>query len=276
VRSRRQSAGVSVGFPAFSFLTLSIYGEGGELARRVGTPFLLFFGYHPIMGGYYINVSLKTDDPARVHEAIIQTFAAEGFPLLGDKPAPAAVEDEDELPDGDAWYGVLVSGASGRGWVTVYVDDWQDSGLFAKRLSQSLAAPALEVWVADDVHWGYTYYEGGEVRDRYADAPSEVAETEEEAALYVGQAEALAPILQVPPAQFARLLQEAHAQAGQFTGGPLDTLAQAVGLPFEHVFTGYDYFFSDNPDDYAEDLENWAGFRHLAFGLPKGRETLAE
>ncbi len=228
------------------------------------------------MGGFYINVSLKTDDLARAREAVIQTFAAEGFPLLSDKPASSVVEDEDELPDGDAWYGVLVSGASGRGWVTVYVDDWQDSGLLAKRLSQSLAVPALETWVADDVHWGYTYYESGEVRDRYADDPSQVAETGEEAALYAGQADALAAILRVPLAQFGKLLEDAHARAGQFAGGPLDALAEAIGLPFEHVFTGYDYFFSDNPDDYAEDLENWAGFRHLAFGLPKGRETLAE
>ena len=228
------------------------------------------------MGGYYINVNVKTDEAARVREAVTDIFAAEGFPLLGDEPASAVMEDEDRLPDGDAWYGVLVSGAAGRGWVSVYVEDWQDSGLLAKRLSQSLSVPALETWVADDVHWGYTYYENGEVRNRFADDPTQLAASEEEAVLYQGKADVLAPILRVPPAQFTKILQDAHAHAGQFAGGPLDALAQAVGLPFEHVFTGYEYFFSDNPEDYAEDLEDWPGFRHLAFALPKGRETLAE
>lgn len=228
------------------------------------------------MGGFYINVNVKTDDAARVREAVTEVFAAEGFPLLGEEPASAVMEDEGRLPDGDAWYGVLVSGAAGRGWVSVYVEDWQDSGLLAKRLSQSLTVPALEVWVADDVHWGYTYYESGEVQDRFADDPARVAETDEEAALYQGRADALTPVLRVSPTQFAKMLGDAHTRAGQFAGGPLDDLAQAVGLPFEHVFTGYEYFFSDNPEDYAEDLEGWTGFRHLAFGLPKGRETLAE
>ena len=56
-------------------------------------------------------------------------------------------------------------------------------------------------------------------------------------------------------------------------------LRRALGgraLPMLDPFLLLDEFHSDNPDDYAEDLENWAGFRHLAFGLPKGRETLAE
>jgi hypothetical protein len=228
------------------------------------------------MGGYYISIHLRTDNSAAVKDAVTKTFANAGFRLLSDETASSVVEDEDTLPEGDHWYGVLVSGKAGRGWMSVYVDDWADSGLLAKALSDSLGVPALEVWVADDVHWGYTYYENGAVADRVADDPTQVAETADEAALYVGNAEALSSILQIPPAQFDKTLQDARANAGQFAGGPLDAVALAVGLPFEHVFTGYDYFFSDDPEDYSQDLEDWPAFRHLAFQMPKGRETLAE
>ena len=228
------------------------------------------------MSGYYINVSVKSDDPAQIREAVTELFAAEGFPLLGEEIAALVVEDEDKLPEGDDWYGAIVSGATKHGWVTVYVDDWQDSGLLAKGLSQSLAVPALEVWVAEDVHWGYNYYENGDVRDRFADDPTQMADTPDEIARYVGRADALSPILQISPLRFGQILQEAQDKPGQFAGVPLDSVAEAVGIPFEHLFTGYDYFFSDDPEDYGEDLVDWLGFRHLAFGIPKGRETLAE
>lgn len=228
------------------------------------------------MGGFYIGIHLKTINAAQVKDAVIKTFADAGFRLLGDEPAAAVVDDEDRLPDSDKWYGVIVSGQTKHGWVSVYVDDWADSGLLAKSVSLALNAPALEAWVADDIHWGYTYSENGTVQDRFADDPSEVAETPAEATLYAGNAEALAAILRVPPAQFTQTLADARAKAGQFSGGPLDAVAEAVGLPFEHLFTGYDYFFSDDPEDYSGDLENWPAFRHLAFGMPKNRETLAE
>ncbi len=228
------------------------------------------------MGGYYIGIHFKTSDAVQVTSAVARVFAEAGFRFLSDEPLAAVVDDEDTLPDGDTWYGVVQSGPTKRGWVSVYVDDWADSGLLAKAVSSALAAPALEAWVADDVHWGYTYYEAGQVKDRFADDPYEVAETLEEAALYTGNSDALSAILQVPVSQLAPVLAEAHAKAGQFSGGPLDSVAEAVGLPFEHVFTGYDYFFSDDPEDYSDDLENWPAFRHLAFQMPKGRETLAE
>ena len=228
------------------------------------------------MGGYYINIHLKTGRETQVEEAVTAVFAGAGFRLLGDEAASVVVEDEDRLPSSDNWYGVIVSGKSGRGWVSVYVDDWADSGLLAKSLSQSLGVSALETWVADDIHWGYTYYESGEVKDRFADDPAQVAESADEAALYQGNAKLLSPILQIPLEQFGSMLTDAHAKAGQFAGGPLDAVAQAMGLPFEHLFTGYDYFFSDDPEDYSQDLENWPAFRHLAFQMPRGRETLAE
>ena len=226
------------------------------------------------MSGYYIGIHLKTNHQAQVISAVTAVFTDAGFRLLSDEPASEVVENEDKLPDGDTWYGVLVSGPTKRGWVSVYVDDWADSGLLAKALSGSLGVPALEVWVADDIHWGYTFYEQGAVQDRFADDPAPLADTPAEAALYAGNADALLPILQVPPAQFAAALTDARAKAGQFAGEPLDRLASAVGLPFEHLLTGYEYFFSDDPEDYSLDLENWPAFRHLAFQTPKGRETL--
>ncbi len=228
------------------------------------------------MGGYYIGIHLKTTDAAQVKDAVTKTFADAGFPFLGDEPLSVVVDDEDTLPDGDKWYGVIVSGATGTGWVSVYLDDWADSGLLAKSLSSALGVPALEVWVADDIHWGYTYYENGTVQDRFADAPAALAETPAEAALYAGNPDALAAILQVPINQFTKTLADARANAGQFSGGPLDAVAEAVSLPFEHLFTGYDYFFSDDPEDYSSDLENWPAFRHLAFKMPDGRKTLSE
>ena len=228
------------------------------------------------MGGYYIGTHFKTNDTGQVKDAVTKTFTDAGFRFLSDEPLPAVVDDEDTLPDDDTWYGVIESGQTKHGWVSVYVDDWADSGLLAKSVSLTLGVPALEVWVADDIHWGYTYYESGLVADRFADDPSQFAETPAEADLYTGNADALSAILQVPVDKLAKTLADAHAKAGQFSGGPLGDLADAVGLPFEHIFTGYDYFFSDDPEDYSGDLENWPSFRHLAFQMPKGRETLAE
>jgi len=228
------------------------------------------------MGGYYINVNVKTNDAPLVRGLVTTTFIGEGFTLISNEAASVVTENEDNLPDGGDWYGVLVNGASGKGWVSVYVEDWQDSGFLAKRLSQAAQTPVLELWVADDIHWGYNYYENGEVRDRFADDPSQVAESAEEAALYRGEAARLSPILQVPTPRLEATLQDARQGAGQFAGGAVDALAQAVGLPFEHVFTGYDYFFEDDPEEYSEDLEDWPAFRHLAFQPPPGREALAE
>ena len=82
--------------------------------------------------------------PRRCGARSTALFAAEGFRPLGDEAASAVVEDEDRLPDGEDWYGVIVSGVAGAGWVSVYVADWQDSGALARGLSARLRAPALE------------------------------------------------------------------------------------------------------------------------------------
>ena len=228
------------------------------------------------MSAYYIGVHIKTSDAAAVRRETAALFAAEGFRPLGDEAASVVVEDEDRLPDGEDWYGVVVSGVAGTGWVSVYVADWQDSGALARGLSAQLSVPTLELWVAEDIHWGYTYFENGAVSDRFADAPKAVAETPDEEADYQGRAAMLSPLLQIPIPVCDALLRQAKVDAGQFAGGPVDLFAQAVGLPFGHAFIGYDDFFGDDPDDYADDLDDWPQFRHLAFQPPPGRDSLAE
>ena len=141
------------------------------------------------MGGYYINVNLKTDDAARVREAVIDASPPKASRCSGRNP-PHGRGRRGRLPDGDDWYGVLVSGAAGTG-----LGLGLRGRLAGQRLTrQAPVAVALSsgpgTWVADDIHWGYNYYENGEVRDRFADDPSQVAESEEEAALYQGRAEA--------------------------------------------------------------------------------------
>jgi hypothetical protein len=157
----------------------------------------------------------------------------------------------------------------------VYVDDWQDSGFLARGLSQKFSTPVLEVWVAEDTHCGYAYYENGVVQDRFADDPSKVTETPAEAEALVGRPDRLTAILRVPTVELERSLQEAREEAGEFVGPAIDALANAVGLPFEHVLIGYESFFDDDPEDYGPSLEQWPQWHHLAFRHPEGRETLA-
>lgn len=230
------------------------------------------------MSGYYINIHVKADSPAPVQEAVTALFSEHGFQAVGEEAAAVVVEDEDKLPDGEGWYGVVVSGSTLTEWTSVYVEDWQDSGVLAKGLSKALAAPVLEVWIAEDTHWGYTYYENGIVLDRFADDPAKVAETAAEAAGLVGHAETLAAILRVPPAQFDGVLRAAQAASAseEFVGTSIDGLAEATGLPFEHIMIGYESFFEDDPDDYASSLEHWPQWRHLAFRHPAGKEQIAE
>ena len=228
------------------------------------------------MPDYYISAHVQTRDAESVRRALGDIFAAHGFPLLADTSAQEVAEDDDALPEGSHWYGVMVSGTSGRGWVSIYVDDWQDSGLLARALSKAVNCHVLEIWVAEDIHWGYTAFRAGAVLDRFADAPDEVADSPEEAALYQGNADALSPMLAQDPSTLQDALETARTQAGQFAGPGVDALASAVGLPFEHAFTGYDFFFSDDPEDYGPSLDHWPAFRHLAFALPPGRDTLAE
>lgn len=228
------------------------------------------------MSEYHINVSVRGETLADVTRAVTKIFAAHGFQPIGAEAASVVVDDEDRLPEGDDWYGVFVSGGGGAGWVSVYVEDWQDSGLLARELSRTFANPTLELWVAEETHWGYNYFENGEVMDRFADDPGQLTTTPAEAALLTGRAEALGTVLRVPATDFDGVLRDARSCAGQFAGPGVDGLAQAVGLPFEHVFIGYESFFEDDPEDFAPSLERWPQWLHLAFRHPKGRETLAE
>lgn len=228
------------------------------------------------MPDYYINANVHTRDAESVRRALTDIFTAHGLAPLADTPASLVVEDDDALSNEAEWYGVMVSGPSGRGWVSVYVDDWQDSGVLSRALSEALNVAVLEVWVAEDVHWGYTLFEDGAVTGRYTDDPPSVADTPEEAALYAGRADAFTLLLTQPAPVLQAALETARSKAGEFAGPGVDALAQAVGLPFEHAFTGYEFFFNDDPEDYGPSLEQWDKFRHLAFRTPPGRETLAD
>lgn len=228
------------------------------------------------MPDYYINANVHTRDADAVRRAVQDIFTAHGFAPLADTQASLVVEDDDALPPGTDWYGAMVSGASGRGWVSVYVDDWQDSGVLSRTLSEALGVEVLELWVAEDVHWGYTLFANGAVTSRYADDPQGVADTPEEAALYAGRADAFTALLTQPADALQAALETAHSKAGEFAGPGVDALADALGLPFEHVFTSYEFFFNDDPEDYGPNLEHWDKFRHLAFRNPPGRETLAD
>jgi hypothetical protein len=226
------------------------------------------------MGGYYININVRSEDAQAVRDAVVAAFETNGFPLLGIETAQEAVEDEARLANSDDCYGVLVSGVD-HGWVTVYVDDWKDSGVVAGAVTKRLSARAVEMWVANDTHWGYNYWQEGTVRDRFADDPLEVADSPDEEASFAGDPAVLAGVAG-SAARIGDVLDDAHEAAGTFAGGPLGALCDAIDLPFERAFTGYEYFFTDDPDDYVDDHPDWPESRHLCFRIPQGRETLAE
>jgi hypothetical protein len=228
------------------------------------------------MGGYYINVNIKADSVDAVRDAVIAVFDAEKFTLIQNEQASSVVDNEERLPDGDDWYGLLISSRTDNDWVTVYVDDWKDCGLLARRVSEMLDTQALEIWVADDVNWGYTYWERGIVADRFADDPCVLTTHPAELELYYGNPAALGDILEVTDDVFAKALSVARDRAGQFSGPCVGDLCEAIALPFEQAFTAYEYFFTDDPDDYSVDIPHWPEFRHLAFRHPDGRERLCE
>lgn len=228
------------------------------------------------MGGYYININVKSDSTDTVSNAVVATFEGEGFELIQTDKASLVVDNEDLLPDGDNWYGVMIAGRTETDWVTVYLDDWKDCGLLARKITESLQTSAIEVWVADDVNWGYNYWQNGVVGDRFADDPAVLTTDAAEAELYFGNAAVVGPILEVTDETFSKVLVNARNRAGQFAGPCIGDLCEAVALPFEQVFTGYEYFFTDDPDDYSADLPTWSHYVHLAFIHPNDRERLAE
>jgi len=227
------------------------------------------------MRGYYISVNLRTGDLENVRNGVIAVCEDEGLPLIQVDPAERVVDNEDRLPEGEDWYGIIVSGSVKPGWVSVYVDDWKDSGALAKWLSAKLSVPTLEMWVAQDTHWGYTYFENGEVRDRYADDPSLVAEAPEEEPLYKGAPDTLAPIAALAAPEIAAALDRGREKAGEFAGIALSGFCDTVALPFERAFISYEHFFTDAPEDYIPEHPDWPNFRHLSFRLPDDRDSLS-
>lgn len=228
-----------------------------------------------ILSDNHISVHVRYDDPKAVSAAVSEIFTGVGYGLLSDETAKEAVESEEELEDDI--YGFIVSGATSGGWISVYVDDWVDSGLIAKTLSQKLAAWVLETWINDEVHWGYTLYNEGEILDRFADDPYEITNDPNEAALYTGQQETFGPILINPsPDSLKSLLDKAQENAGEEHSAKfVAQLAELVGIPFEHTLIGLEDFFEEDPEDYVQDLENWDAFRFLTFRHPEGRSTLS-
>jgi hypothetical protein len=227
------------------------------------------------MQGYYISVNVRAESVEEVRNAVIGVCEDEKMPLIQVEPAERVVDNEDRLPDGDDWYGILVSGHLKPGWTTVYVDDWKDSGMLARTLSERLKAPVMEIWVAQDIHWGYTYFEGGEVLDRYADDPTCVADAPDEEPLYKGEPGALAAISALSAEDIQAALDRGRAQSGDFAGVALSGFCDTIALPFERVFTSYEHFFTDDPEDYIVEHPDWSQFRHLAFRLPEDRDSLS-
>jgi hypothetical protein len=200
-------------------------------------------------------------------------FNDAGYGLLLDETGKQAVESEEELEDDI--YGYMVSGPTQGGWVSVYVDDWVDSGLIAKTLSLKLEAYVLETWKQDEFHWGYTLYNLGEVLDRYTDDPYALTNDPDEASMYTGNHELFVPILVQPADTLKTLLDEGQSNSGiEDSTKSVALLAEAVGIQFEHALIGLEDFFEEDPEDYVVDLENWEAFRFLTFKHPEGKSAL--
>jgi len=221
----------------------------------------------------HISIHVRHNDQAAVSAAVSQIFNGAGYGLLTDETAQQAVESEEELEDDI--YGYIVTGATEGGWISIYVDDWVDSGLIAKSVSQTLQAWTLETWIQDEFHWGYTLYNEGAILDRFTDDPYALTNDPDEAALYTGNHETFLPILVQPAETLKTLLDEAQEKAAEENSTKsVAHLAEAVGIPFEHALIGLEDFFEEDPEDYIPDLENWPTFRFLTFRHPEGKSTL--
>lgn len=225
------------------------------------------------MNDSHISVHVRHNDPAAVTAAVSDIFSGAGYGLLSDETAKEAVESEDELEEDI--YGFIVTGATQGGWISVYVDDWVDSGLIAKTLSDKLQAWVLETWIQDEFHWGYTLYNVGQIVDRFTDDPYALTNDPDEAALYTGNHETFLPILVQPAETLKSLLDQAQENAGEENSTKsVALLAETVGIPFEHALIGLEGFFEQDPEDYVIDLENWEAFRFLTFKHPSGKSAL--
>ena len=223
----------------------------------------------PSMSVEFISLHVRTADAEAVRESVTTLFEEHGFSLSDDAPAQEFLEGDAE--DG---YGVFVSAGAGSGWTSVYVADWEDSGLLGKHLSLDVPAPTLELWTSNGLLWGYTCFERGAVVDRFASVPNLVAADPAEEVLYAGDAAGLARVLHTSSPADALLL--ARADPDRFAGIAIDRFCASLALPFTHAFAGYDDFFDDDPEDFGPGLEDWQEWRHLTFTHPAGRDTLTE
>jgi hypothetical protein len=227
------------------------------------------------MDGYFINIHFRAKDVDSIKRSIISVFEKQGFKLTEDAPAAEIVGDDSQLPEDDTRYGLVISGLS-NGWISAYVDDWQDSGLLAKEISRRLQVPTLEIWASENVQWGYTYFVAGEVWDRFGNDPAAIADSPAEEKKYIGNPVALADVLVVPPVNLETVLRQAQQEPDEFVSGSISEVCDTVGLPYEHALIGYEDFFETDPEDYQQDLTDWPSFRHLYFIGADGKEKLAE
>jgi len=217
---------------------------------------------------YCIGIHVAAPDPLAVRQKAVAAMAAHHFGLFSDELVDEAEPDDDS-------YGLICSGPTRAGWVSLYVTDWQDSGVIAQYLSHALSTAVLEIWVAEDTLWGYNYFECGEVRDRFASDPVGVAESPAEATRLYGDPGVLRGILKTSPDVLESILRHSQANAGGLAAGPVGRASDTLGLNFNHVYTSYEAFFDDDPEDYSPGLENWAQFRHLTFRHPQGKESIS-
>lgn len=228
------------------------------------------------MSDYAISVHILAQDPLRVISAITDTFSADNFALVRIANADSVVNEKSAEPSlQDDQYGLFVSGTSGGKWVSVYVDDWKDSGFLAQCISERLATNVIEIWIAESIHWGYTIFNNGVVSDRFANEPDRMGDTKEERALYTGSEFELSKIAGDACAGIFEAARQEQLDAEDFAGSAVACVADAIGLPFEHAIIGYDDFFDEDSEEYAKDLSNWPSFQHLTFHSSRGNLQLA-
>lgn len=225
------------------------------------------------MSETFINVHFRFAAAQTVLDAIKTAFGHEDFESDGEQIADAAVRSEEAVDDGV--YGVMVSGVTGVGWVSAYVDDWVDSGVVAISVSSHLKCWALEIW-REEVTWGCTLYNEGMVLDRFTNDPEMLADDPDFGTLHAGDYAKFQQILTVPPEKLKLLLELSREKSAEEYSVPaISQLADCIGLPFEHALIGLDGFFDDDPDDYVQDLAQWESFRFLTFRHHGGRHSLA-
>ena len=180
------------------------------------------------MGNFYVNFSVKRDDPQRIASAL---------KLAGRR---------------------AVIMPSANGYVVVFEEesDTQDTAAIehvGALLSREAQAPVLAVLNHDDDILCYWLFEDGRVTDSYNSWPDYFGETDEGQGDTGGDARHLSEALSVPTAtdQVAAILQ---GDDSTFALERHAALVEASGLPVYALGLGYRYITEgDFPDDLTPD-----------------------